>query len=219
MSRSNRSAACRSGTTRVWPGLTGKASGKATADSLRAPMSPAAIRRQNGQGSSLIALEDGGGLLGSGPATAGTDQLLRRTQCGGQEGLAASGIAPRLDHQRLAQRVMGTDQILVAAVKSGQVPLVGHGGHLASLTAVTGGTGQHQVPDLIEIHWHPARHQREGEEMIDVGQLPGGAGDHQDRAETVEAVALLVAVQGRTDLGDRTALPEIPGISNSRGAS
>ena len=83
---------------------------------------------------------------------------------------------------------------------------MGDFGELAPLTAVTALAGQHQVPDLVEVYGHASRHEAVGQEVVDVASFIADTTSDDDPGETVEAVAFLIAVESRADLGDRASL-------------
>lgn len=110
--------------------------------------------------------------------------------------------------QRFFEWVIRVDEELVSSVKAGQAAVVGERRELAAWSPVAGGAGEYQIPWRIKIERQSARHQRVWKEVIDVGDLGGVAFGDADRSKAVKAAALLVAVQGGSNLGDASSLAE-----------
>ena len=103
---------------------------------------------------------------------------------------------------------MTLDQPLVPLGEPQEVSVGGPRGELPHLAAVTGPAGQDEVPDLVQVHRKAPGHQAVREEVVDVRVVDSRCRAQDDPAEAIEAVALLVAVQGWADLADRPPFPD-----------
>jgi hypothetical protein len=104
----------------------------------------------------------------------------------------------------LAEGVVATNEVFVASLEPCYVGLIGDGIELPAFASVAFETGEHEVPDLVEIRNQMPSLENMREEMVDISEI-SCFGSRADGSVAVEASALLVSVERISSAGDGSA--------------